>query len=267
MDKLNQSAWPSAQQVLDSEAFLSGLDQQQEMADLKRFFQSAISALGFCSFDAYSIRVDTLDQPKQKGNFCVASYPMEYIRQYVLKGFAQQCPGLRKAGAARLPFDYLDFLNQEPKSPSVAWQRALFGLSNVHHAWLVPLNSTNLLSGVTVYMQGNGEQDRARFYAQRDTIHVWATYFFEALLTYDPSALMADWLSDNPSGFDALSKREVDCLQFCASGKTNREIAALMKISENTVRFHMKNIFRKLNVNNRAHAISKVGALMTALSA
>jgi DNA-binding CsgD family transcriptional regulator len=29
----------------------------------------------------------------------------------------------------------------------------------------------------------------------------------------------------------------------------------------------MKNIFRKLNVNNRAHAISKVGALMTAVSA
>lgn len=267
MDELNQQALSAAQQALDTEAFLSGLDQQEQMVDLKNYFLSAITSLGFCSFDAYSIRVDTLDQPKQKGNFCVASYPMEYIRQYVLKGFAQQCPGLRKAGASRLPFDYLAFLNGQSKSPSVIWQRALFGLSNVHHAWLVPLNSTNLLSGVTVYMQGNGEEDRVRFHAQRNTIHVWSTYFFETLLAYDPSALMADWLSDNPSGFDALSKREVDCLQYCASGKTNREIAVLMQISENTVRFHMKNIFRKLNVNNRAHAISKVGALMTAVSA
>jgi two-component system NarL family response regulator len=52
-----------------------------------------------------------------------------------------------------------------------------------------------------------------------------------------------------------LSDREVDVLRLVAAGKSNRDIAVNLSISENTVKFHMKNILIKLNVSNRTEAV------------
>jgi DNA-binding NarL/FixJ family response regulator len=52
-----------------------------------------------------------------------------------------------------------------------------------------------------------------------------------------------------------LSNREVDVLRLVAAGKANREIAESLSISENTVKFHLKNILIKLNVSNRTEAV------------
>jgi DNA-binding NarL/FixJ family response regulator len=51
-----------------------------------------------------------------------------------------------------------------------------------------------------------------------------------------------------------LSPREGEVLQLVARGLTNPEIAAQLNVSENTVRFHLKNIFDKLGVTNRTEA-------------
>lgn len=51
-----------------------------------------------------------------------------------------------------------------------------------------------------------------------------------------------------------LSGREVQVLALVASGKTNREIAAALSISEKTVARHVSNIFTKLDVPTRAAA-------------
>lgn len=54
-----------------------------------------------------------------------------------------------------------------------------------------------------------------------------------------------------------LTSREKEILQWVKCGKGNWEISSIMSISERTVRFHLMNIYAKLNVNNRTHAISK----------
>lgn len=53
---------------------------------------------------------------------------------------------------------------------------------------------------------------------------------------------------------DALTERELDVLRKLSSGATNREIAHLLYISENTVRNHVRNILEKLHLNNRVQA-------------
>src|SRR3990172_11184145 len=55
---------------------------------------------------------------------------------------------------------------------------------------------------------------------------------------------------------DALTPREREVLQLVADGSTNREIAATLYISENTVRFHISNILGKLHLRNRAQAVA-----------
>lgn len=48
-----------------------------------------------------------------------------------------------------------------------------------------------------------------------------------------------------------LSVREQEVLELVARGDTNKEVAATLYISENTVNFHMKNILNKLHLKNR----------------
>jgi DNA-binding CsgD family transcriptional regulator len=51
-----------------------------------------------------------------------------------------------------------------------------------------------------------------------------------------------------------LSERELEVLQLVASGKSNREIAATLVISEHTVARHLQNIYAKLGLSSRAGA-------------
>ena len=49
-----------------------------------------------------------------------------------------------------------------------------------------------------------------------------------------------------------LTARETEVLRAVASGATSREIGQRLAISENTVNFHLKNMFNKLELRNRA---------------
>ncbi|MCB9076368.1 MAG: helix-turn-helix transcriptional regulator [Anaerolineaceae bacterium] len=53
---------------------------------------------------------------------------------------------------------------------------------------------------------------------------------------------------------DPLSERELEVLQWLASGVSNREISRRLYITESTVKRHVYNIFGKLNVRNRTQA-------------
>ncbi|MGO9901870.1 MAG: LuxR C-terminal-related transcriptional regulator [Solirubrobacteraceae bacterium] len=51
-----------------------------------------------------------------------------------------------------------------------------------------------------------------------------------------------------------LTGREAEILQLVACGSTNGEIARRLWVTEQTVKFHLRNIFRKLDVANRTQA-------------
>jgi DNA-binding NarL/FixJ family response regulator len=55
--------------------------------------------------------------------------------------------------------------------------------------------------------------------------------------------------------FAPLSPREVQILDNIAQGKTNKEVAYSLAISEQTVKNHMSSILRKLSVNDRTQAV------------
>ncbi|WP_081826382.1 helix-turn-helix transcriptional regulator [Candidatus Phaeomarinobacter ectocarpi] len=61
-----------------------------------------------------------------------------------------------------------------------------------------------------------------------------------------------------------LSAREYECLSWAAQGKSNRDIAQIIGISDPTVQFHMGNVMKKLKVSSRVSAVfeaSRMGLL------
>ncbi|WP_350239004.1 nitrate/nitrite response regulator protein NarP [Pectobacterium colocasium] len=61
-------------------------------------------------------------------------------------------------------------------------------------------------------------------------------------------------IQETPSPFTVLTERELDVLQEVASGLSNKQIASVLYISEETVKVHIRNMLRKLNVRSRVAA-------------
>mgnify|MGYP001561364014 FL=1 len=62
---------------------------------------------------------------------------------------------------------------------------------------------------------------------------------------------------DNLYNLSDLTSREIEVLKWVKEGKTNWEISRIMILSEATVKFHLGNIFKKLDAVNRGHAVAK----------
>lgn len=54
---------------------------------------------------------------------------------------------------------------------------------------------------------------------------------------------------------ETLSAREMTALSLASEGLINREIANRMEVSEDCVKFHLKNVYGKLQARGRVHAI------------
>lgn len=55
-----------------------------------------------------------------------------------------------------------------------------------------------------------------------------------------------------------LSRREQEIVRFVVAGLCNRKIATKLRITGNTVKAHLVNVFRKLNVHDRTQLAARV---------
>ncbi|MBN1993702.1 MAG: response regulator transcription factor [Anaerolineae bacterium] len=60
---------------------------------------------------------------------------------------------------------------------------------------------------------------------------------------------------------EPLSERELEVLRLIAAGLSNREIAAELVVAVSTVKTHVNNIYRKLDVSSRTQAVAVARAL------
>jgi DNA-binding CsgD family transcriptional regulator len=81
-----------------------------------------------------------------------------------------------------------------------------------------------------------------------------------------------DWHADDPSDHDsrpsrptpsrrALTDRELDVLRYLPTRLSTTDIAVKLRISPNTVKTHLKNIYQKLGARSRNEAIVKAAGL------
>jgi DNA-binding NarL/FixJ family response regulator len=58
------------------------------------------------------------------------------------------------------------------------------------------------------------------------------------------------------TGEELLTPKEIDVLRLIAAGNANKEIAAQLSVTEDTVKSRVKNILDKLGANDRTHAVT-----------
>ena len=96
----------------------------------------------------------------------------------------------------------------------------------------------------------------ARAYLLKNTLHkdlletIRAVHAGKKSLSPEVSLQLAEHAAD-----DALTPAEVRVLRLVAEGNANKEVAALLSLSEETVKGHVRNILSKLGAKDRTHAV------------
>jgi len=97
----------------------------------------------------------------------------------------------------------------------------------------------------------------AQAYVTKNLVHkellqtIRAVHAGRKTLSPEVAAQVAAYVGD-----EALTSREIDVLRLIAAGSANKEIAAQLSISEETVKSRVKNILIKLGANDRTHAVT-----------
>jgi DNA-binding NarL/FixJ family response regulator len=168
-------------------------------------------------------------------------------------------------GAARTPEEALDLVEEHRPSlfifdPQVtddagSWLRtAVWITENAPETHVVGLSSSlndqavseAIACGVTVY--GSKILDP-------DDIKAAIRQAFRCTIFHARNVLATQPAADRVQfGGISLTRREVEVLRHVAKGMTNGQIAQALWVTEETVKFHLSNIYRKIGVNNRTRA-------------
>ena len=109
-------------------------------------------------------------------------------------------------------------------------------------------------SGADGYVQKSLDSDQ--FFSLRENVRRGEVGMTPVLA----SKILRDYAREQPPAqrgeHEKLTPRELEVLELVAQGASNLDIAQQLFISENTVKFHMKNILQKLHASNRAEVVA-----------
>lgn len=214
-------------------------------------FDAFCEAMRYHGYDriAYSLVNDhpSLGLPSQHG--LATSYPNDWMKHYAARKFSLIDPVTRQVLTSRMPFFWSDVtarLDRRLPAQQMMDQAADAGLGDGIGISLRGEGPELVGVGIARSSLPASERTKPQDYNFLGGAYLLSTCLHE---TYRDLKIK--------SARAALSTREHDILSWGAEGKTDPEIGIILNITVNTVRFHWKNIFRKLAANGRAYAISK----------
>lgn len=183
------------------------------------------------------------------------NYPELWQTRYEEKRYRFIDPVVTHAFGSAIPLVWDSALFVSPEQRAFYVEAREFGIKKGACA------SLNGLRGNEFIMLALASSDEKKPFDQlqeekiRQQTHLLAIYSHEAVMRLGVGCDATHRLSIG------LTEREKESLKWLAAGKTNWEIAQILKCSERTVKYHVRSICQKFGVTNRHHAAIRAVAL------
>lgn len=178
--------------------------------------------------------------------YLAVTYSSAWVEHYKARNYVNLDPVIKSGFASLLPIEWSGKRVTTPKLKQFFGEATEFGVGQ---------------SGLTVPVRGPSG-DRALVTITSDApLHVWQRELprlkrdFQMLAYHLHQTVIRTQGLDKP--IPKLAPREIECLKWKASGKTDWETGMILGISEKTVRFYLDLARAKLNASNVTHAVAK----------
>ena len=219
--------------------FVSGLSQVSDTRTLAILFEEIVSRFG-CRYFVISAIPDEANLLQEM--LVVHNLPREWVEEYLSKNYIDNDPIARHCVLAQDPFFWREAKTEagSAEATQIMLRAELFGLRN---GICFPIHNINgLEAGVSL----SGFQNLPKRTEVR-------SLYLASIMTFNALRRIR---SDHSLRIEPISSREKEVLTWCALGRTSKEIAYILFVSENTVNAHIKNAIQKLSARNKTEAVT-----------
>lgn len=237
-------------QQLTIESFIEEANEAKSSKEVSELFGKALGNFGYDWF-CYSLITDHPSVGLNAGHGVVCNYPADWMDHYRANQYERKDPISRHGIGTIRPFTW-ELALQNGKVTAEQYKI----MNEAHEARLrdgiaIPICGPNgELAGMGVASSVGGIRPEKNVLSKIGTLAV------QFHLVYTELEKKARSTTD-VAGEVQLTDREKEILLWAAEGKSNSVIAEIIGVSHSTIRFHMNNIFKKLNANERTLATVK----------
>jgi DNA-binding CsgD family transcriptional regulator len=229
------------------EEFITQSNAAASQEEVFALFQEALKGLGYDSV-VYSLLTDHPSIGRKAGHGVMGNYPTDWMDYYMAKGYFAKDPIPKHAFTT---------------SASYTWEHVVetCAISPRQKRLMLEAQEAKLLSGAAVALYGPNFEVAGVGLASSaggvkpsgDTLSVIRALSHQFRCAYS----QFDLPRAAPPVQVYLTPREREILSFSAEGKSIPVIASILSLSGNTVNFHLKNVYAKLDVSTRQTAVVK----------
>ncbi|OYW53637.1 MAG: hypothetical protein B7Y80_15155 [Hyphomicrobium sp. 32-62-53] len=228
------------------ERFIADTNKAETSEDVFALFARALSAYGYDRI-CYSLITDHPSLGLLAGHGVMRNYSDDWMAHYMENGYEQLDPVPKYCFSTARPFTWDWLTNSFELSPASQKVMNEAQEAKLLDGMAIPLYGVNgELAGVGLASSAGGTE------IDRNAVSIVRAIAYQFHLAYTEKDAQCDPLSATD-----LTPREKEILLWAAEGKSDPVIAEIVGISYSTVRFHMSNIFRKLNAYERTLAVAK----------
>ncbi len=233
------------------ESFVEQANRARSTAEVSRLFENALKTLGYDRF-CYSLITAHPSAGLNAGHGVVRNYPEDWMSHYQSKQYEKLDPVPLHCLSTGKPFTWDSMMEtcqlkaeQKEVMDEAREARLLDGIA-------IPIYGQNgELAGVGLASSAGGIKPDAVLLS---TVRLLSVEFHSVYTELEKKDF------DNGEACMKnvrLTDREREILSWAAEGKSDSVISDLIGVSHATVRFHLNNIYRKLNANERTLATVK----------
>jgi DNA-binding CsgD family transcriptional regulator len=233
------------------ERFIEDTNKAKSSKEAARFFGCALAHFGYDRF-CYSLITAHPSVGLDAGHGIARNYPDDWMAHYEANQYEKKDPVPQYGLTTSRPYTWdsaVQARNLKPEQQRVMDEAREAGLLD---GIAVPICGQNgELAGVGMASSIGGIRPDINLLGKIRALTLQFHLVYTELEQKDSP------LRDNFAGNIHLTTREKEILLWAAEGKSDAVIAEIIGISHATIRFHMNNIFKKLNANERTLATVK----------